>query len=118
MEKRKSKSFVLRFAKENITTFNHIKTGRKTVETRANTVKYISIQKGDTLILSCDGKKLSKTVKKVTRFKTIAALIKTYKPGLINPGVTTLKEMKLMYESYPGYKEKIKEYGIIAFELI
>ncbi len=114
----KNKSYTLRFAKGNLTTFNHIKAGRKTVETRAGTVRYISIHKGDTLILSCAGKKIKKTVKKVTHFKTITALLKKYNPSLINPGVTTQKGMEAMYYAYPGYKEKIKEFGILAFELV
>jgi len=113
-----SKTYSLRFAKDNRETFEHIKAGRKTVETRAATERYTGIQEGDTLTLVCDGKKLTKQVKKVTRFKTISALIKKYSPALINPGASTLEEMEAMYYSYPGYKEKIKKHGILAFELV
>jgi ASC-1-like (ASCH) protein len=114
---RKAKTYTLRFAKGNKDTFEHIKAGRKTVETRAGTVRYRDIQKGDMLVCSCDGKKIQKKVKKVSHFKTIAMLIKKYKPELINPGTKTLKEMEAMYYGYPGYKEKIAEYGVLAFEL-
>ncbi len=117
MEKRNVKTITLRFAKENKKTWQYIKRGIKNIETRANTAKYQSLQKGDFLILVCDGKKIIKEIKKITRFKTIKALITKYDPGRINPGVTTLTEMEAMYYSYPGYKEKIKEYGIVAFEL-
>jgi ASC-1-like (ASCH) protein len=75
------------------------------------------VQAGDTLILVCDGKKITKRVHKVTHFKTITALLKKYNSELINPGVTELKEMKNMYYSYPGYQEKIAQFGILAFEL-
>ena len=35
----------------------------------------------------------------------------------IMPLVTSIEEMKKRYYSYPGYEEKIKEHGILAFEL-
>lgn len=111
------KTTTLRFAKQNKETWKFIKEGKKKVETRAATVKYLKLQKGDTLILSCGANKLKKKVKNVKHFKTVASLIKKYKPGVINPGTTTLKEMEAMYYSYPGYKEKIKKFGILAFEL-
>ncbi|HVY36228.1 MAG TPA: hypothetical protein VG982_03075 [Candidatus Paceibacterota bacterium] len=112
-----SRSYTLRFAQKHLQTWQYIKTGKKTVETRAATTKYLPIQTGDTLIFSCAGKKFEKKIKKVTHVKTIAALIKKYPPGVINPGTTTLKEMETMYYSYPGYKEKIATCGILAFEL-
>lgn len=113
----KNKKHTLRFAKQNLQTWQFVKNGKKKIETRAGTNKYLPIKKGDALIFSCSGKKFEKQVKKVTHFKTIKSLIKKYKPGLINPGVNTLKEMEDMYYSYPGYKEKIKKFGILAFEL-
>jgi len=117
MEKVKNKSYTLRFAKGNKETWQCIKEGKKKVETRAATTKYLPIKTGDTLVLVCDGKKLTKKIKKVTHFKTVAAVIKKYRPGLINPGARTLKEMEMMYYSYPGYQEKIQQFGILAFEL-
>lgn len=116
-KKQKTKIYTLRFAKINKPTWQYIKTGKKDVETRAGSQRYLSIQKGDSLVMSCDGKKFKKEVKKVTHFKTIRALVKKYKLGRINPGVTTLKEMEEIYYSYPGYREKIKTFGILAFEI-
>ena len=107
----------LRFAKTNIETWKFIKNGKKKVETRAGTVKYLKLQKGDTLVLSCGGSKLKKKIKNIRHFKTVVSLIKKYKPGVINPGCSTIKDMEAMYYSYPGYKEKIKKFGILAFEL-
>ena len=112
-----TKTTTLRFAKKNIKTWQFIKNGKKKVETRAGTVKYLKIQKGDVLTLVCGVKKLNKKVKNVEHFKTIKSLIKKHRPGIINPGATTLKEMEAMYASYPDYKEKIKKFGILAFEL-
>ncbi len=117
MKKVSPKSYTLRFAAANVDTWNYIKNGQKKVETRAASVKYLPIKAGDTLVLSCKGKKFTKVVKKVTHFKSIRALLKTYKPDLINPGVKTLAEMEKIYYSYTGYKEKIAEVGLLAFLL-
>lgn len=117
MEKRKNKSHTLPFAKDNLETWKLIKNGKKAVETRAGGPKYIGIQTGDTLIFSCLGKKFSKTITKVSHFKTISAMLKKYKPSEINPNVSTAKELQVMYDSFPGYKERLKEFGILAFEL-
>ena len=116
MEK-KNKIYTLRFAAINTQTWDFIKNGKKKIETRANTIKYASAAAGDTLILSCAGKKFKKKVKKVTRFKSIGALLKVYAPESINPGIYTRVETEAIYARYPGYSEKIKEFGIIAFEL-
>ena len=107
----------LQFAAKNKETWQFIKEGKKKVETRAGTVKYQRVSAGDILVLCCAGKHFEKKVKKVSHVKSISALLKKYKPGLINPGVKTQKEMEAMYFSYPGYQDKIKEFGILAFEL-
>jgi ASC-1-like (ASCH) protein len=113
----KQKKHRLVFAKENKDTWENIKVGLKTIETRAGSVKYKKVKKGDILVLFCDGKQFERTVKKVTHVTSVAALIKKYNPSSINPGVHTLKEMEGMYYRYPGYKEKIAQFGILAFEL-
>lgn len=115
--KKQARIHRLRFAIKNKETWDFIKEGKKKIETRAGTVKYIKVQKGDTLLLCCGKNHLEKRVKNVKHFKTISALLKTYNPQIINPGTNTLKDMESMYYSYPGYKEKIKEFGILAFEL-
>lgn len=116
-EVQKSKSHTLPFAKDNLNTWRLIKSGKKAVETRAGGPKYIGIKVGDTLIFSCLGKKFSKKVLKITHFKSVSAMLKKYKPNQINPTVTTVKELQAMYDSFPGYKDRLKEFGILAFEL-
>jgi ASC-1-like (ASCH) protein len=114
---RKANTYTLRFAKGNKDTFEHIKAGRKTVETRAGTVKYRNIQKGEILVFSCDGKKIVKKVKKVSHFKTLSLLLKKYKPNDINPDFKNTEDAIAKWYSFPGYREKIAEFGILAFEL-
>lgn len=117
MERRKNKTYTLRFAKANIETWELIKSGKKKVETRAATIKYLPIKKGDTLILSCSGKKFQKKIKKATHFKTLTSLFRKYSPNTIHPGIGSVKNMIAQYHSFPGYEEKIEEFGILAFEL-
>jgi ASC-1-like (ASCH) protein len=114
---RKAKTYTLRFAKENKDTWQYIKEGKKKVETRAGTVKYQNIKVGDIVVLSCDGIKFKKNIKKVTHFRSIAMLLKKYKPSDINPDLKTTEDTIARYNSFSGYKEKIAEYGILAFEL-
>ena len=105
------------FNKENKDIFEMVQDGRKMVETRAGTPKYKNLQEGDEIIFSCDGESFKKKVSKVLHFKTISALLKIYTPSDINPGLDTAEETVSMYHSFPGYKEKIEEFGIIAIEL-
>jgi ASC-1-like (ASCH) protein len=35
----------------------------------------------------------------------------------IMPSTDTPAEARKIYHSYPGYKEKIKKFGLVAFEL-
>ena len=108
---------ILRFRAVDRDGFNDIKAGRKKIETRAATKKYVEIKAGDILKIVCGKDYLEKKVKKVTIFKSIPDMLKKYRPNKINPKTKTEEELTKMYYSYPNYKEKIKEHGIIAMEL-
>jgi ASC-1-like (ASCH) protein len=116
-EIKKAKVHRLRFAAKNKQTWDFIVSGKKKIETRAGTVKYQRVQKGDTLLLCCGKNHLEKKVKNVKHFKTLDAILKFYKYSDINPGVKSKQEMIDRWYSFPNYKEKIKEFGILAFEL-
>ncbi|MFH1193271.1 MAG: hypothetical protein V1656_03065 [Candidatus Jorgensenbacteria bacterium] len=94
-----------------------IKRGAKKVETRAATPRYQKIAVGDRVALVCGKSRFIRHVRKVHHFRSVAALTKKYKLSAINPNCKTLKELNAMYLSFPGYKEKLKRYGIVAFEL-
>ncbi len=91
--------------------------GEKKIETRAATPKYREIKMGEKIILVCGSKKIKKEVIKVELFKTIGALLKKYKPEEINPKTHSAQEARAMWYSFPGYKEKIKEFGLVAWHL-
>jgi len=97
--------------------FEAIRSGKKPVETRAGTVKFRNIKAGDMLEFVCKKDKFTKPVKRVEIFKSIGDLLKKYKLEEINPNIKTLDELEKMYYSFPGYKEKIKKFGIMAMEL-
>lgn len=111
------KTHTLPFAAKDFDIWQLIKDGKKKVETRAGGPKYQHIKSGDNLVLSCKGKKFKKHIKKVTHFKTLTALFKMYKPETIHPGIGGVKELIAKLNSFTGYKERIKQYGMLAFEL-
>ena len=107
----------LRFREVDRNIFNFIKNGTKTVETRAGTVKFRDIKAGDILVCVCGEDKLEKVIKKATIFKTIPELLKHYDVKSIMPSLSTAEEAIKQWYSFPGYKEKIEEFGLIAFEI-
>ncbi len=105
------------FNKINKDIFEALRDGIKKVETRAATPKYQNLKEKDIVIFSCDGESFEKEIKKVTHFESIDTLLKKYKPQDINPKLSSSEEIVKMYNSFPGYADKIKESGIIAIEL-
>jgi len=112
-----NKIIKLRFREENREIFEAIRTGRKTVETRAATERYQNIQPGDTLILVCGKDQCTKQVLAVKIFKSITALLQQYQVQQIHPKLKTEEELKELYYSFPGYQAKIAQYGLVAMEL-
>ncbi|HMQ02193.1 MAG TPA: hypothetical protein PKD79_03985 [Candidatus Doudnabacteria bacterium] len=90
---------------------------KKIYETRAATTKYRHITIGDKLEISCGSEKIIKKVTKVAYFTSIDKLLKAIPLKKIMPDVGTVTKAKQRWYSYPNYKEKIKENGIIAFLL-
>ncbi|MDP2598950.1 MAG: hypothetical protein Q8P49_03915 [Candidatus Liptonbacteria bacterium] len=110
----KKKIWTLRFRAVDKKNFDELRRGLKTVETRAATERYGNIKKGDILRIVCGKKKLEKKVRWVRSFKSIAALTKEVPYKRIDPSLSSLAEVVRMYHSYPGYKEKIRKFGIVA----
>ncbi|MDP1624871.1 MAG: hypothetical protein Q8L64_03795 [bacterium] len=111
------KTWTLRFRVIDKKNFDEVKNGSKPIETRAATVKYQPIEVGDTLLFVCGKERLEKKITKKHHFGSIDAMIKKIPYKEIMPSVESVEEMKKAYSSYSGYDEKIKEFGIFAFEL-
>lgn len=111
------KTHHIKFRAVNRDIFEAIRDGRKKIETRACDEKFRDITRGDAVTLMCEDDAFTKTVKSTEVFTTIEALLEKYAPQDINPACTTEEDICAMYYSFPGYKEKIEEHGLIALEL-
>lgn len=94
--------------------FVELKTGKKKVETRAAIVKYRNIKAGDRIEFVCGNERFSRVVRSVKIFKSLVSLLKKYRIADIMPDVRSFEDFQRSYYSYPGYKEKLKKFGIIA----
>lgn len=114
MESKKNKKIILRFRAVNRSFFEAIKNGKKKVETRAATVKYKDIQQGDIVKFVCGKERFSRTVRSAEVFKSINALLKIHALNDIMPDAQSKKDLEEAYYSFPGYREKITKFGIMA----
>jgi len=110
------KKYVMRVRGVDRQIFNLIKSGRKKVETRAAGPKYEHIKEGDILVFRCGKDRFEKRILKRRKFRTIGAMLKKYKVSDIHPFLKNRDELNASYRSFPGYDERIKKYGLLAFE--
>ena len=111
------KTKILRFRRKDAADFERIRVGIKSVETRAASPKYQSLEMEDTLVFVCGKDRFSKIIKKKYHFKSIRAMFQRIPFKKIWPEAKSAKEPEKIYYSYPNYEEKIKKFGIFAFEL-
>lgn len=107
----------LRFAADDKKTFDAVRKGAKSIETRAATDRYRKIKTGDILVLVCAGKRLEKKVLRVRHFKTIEGLFRAIPIKKIDPFASSIQDARKTYHGYPGYRDKIRKFGIMAFDL-
>src|SRR3989344_4914531 len=111
------KNWTLRFRAADKKNFDEVKTGVKPIETRAGTIKFQPIEVGDTLTFVCGQERYTKTVSKKFHWPDIDSMVKEIDFKKIMPSVESVDEMKKAYASYPDYEQKIKEHGLLGFEL-
>ena len=111
------KTWTLRFRAKDKKNLIEIEEGLKSIETRAATEKYKDIKRGDTLILVCGKRRIERQVGNVKIFKTMNALFQWVPFRKIMPSAESEEEARNIYYSYPGYREKIQKYGIIAMTI-
>ena len=111
------KTWTLRFRVVDKKNFDALRSGIKSVETRAATEKYRQILPGDSLVITCDGEEMKKRVNSVAVYPSIEDMFKYIPMSTVMPEARTLEEAKKEYYSYAGYEEKIAEHGLIAFEI-
>jgi ASC-1-like (ASCH) protein len=111
------KNWTLRFRAVDKKNVDEVKSGIKSIETRAGTPRYQPIEVGDTLIFVCGKNKCVKKIVKKFHWASIDAMIKKINFKKVMPSVKSVAEMKKIYASYPDYEKKIKEYGLLGFQL-
>jgi ASC-1-like (ASCH) protein len=109
--------YVLRFRAKDKKNFLELRGGLKSIETRAATARYRKIAKGDVLVIACGAQRLEKKVKRVRMFKSIDAMFKKIPYRKIMPSAESSAAAKKTYFGYPGYIEKLKKFGVIAFDI-
>ncbi len=101
------------------TYFDLIKSGQKTVEGRIATEKFHHIQIGDSLVFinNQTEEQLTCQITGFSHYRTFQEMLVS--EGLSNclPGITSLQQGIEIYESLPGYKEKVVQYGAIAMNI-
>ncbi len=111
------KNYTLRFRAVDKFNFDDIKLNRKTIETRAGSERYRKVESGDQLTIICGKERIIKSVGKVHYFRTLDSLLNKLPLKKIMPDIKTKVEAKKKWYSYPGYKERIREFGIVGWEL-
>lgn len=111
------KTYHLTFRATDKINFDTIKDGRKPIETRAATVKYKDMRSGDVLAISCAGETVEKEIKQVRHFASIDEMFAEVPLHSVMPLAETIEDAKKEYYSYPGYREKIAEHGLVALYL-
>lgn len=111
------KKWVLRIRRSDIEIFEAIASGKKKFETRASTERYGKVSVGDCLIFSCYGEKLERVVEEVVHYPNIDIMFAKLPFRAIIPTANNVREAKAVYESFPGYTEKINTFGIVAYKL-
>jgi len=112
------KNWTLRFRAADKKNFDEVKSGVKSIETRAGTVKYQPIEVGDTLTFVCGKSRCVKKIVKKFHWPSINAMVKKIDFKKVMPSVDSVEEMKKIYASYPDYEQKIKKYGLLGFKLM
>jgi ASC-1-like (ASCH) protein len=92
--------------------FELIKSGKKTVEGRIYTPKFEKLAQGDHTVFVKNGteEKLVCSVKALNIYKNFSSMLLAEGIENMLPGVATLSQAVQMYEDFPGYKDKVKQY--------
>ena len=110
-------SLILVFREVDRARFDEVRDGVKAIETRAATPKYRAVNVGDELQFSCGGDTFSKKVIKKFHWPSVEAMLAEIPLKQAFPDLDTVEQVKTRYANYPAYEEKIKQFGIIGFEL-
>lgn len=69
---------------------------------------------GDVLVIKCGDQSIEKEVKKVENFASVDELIQSAGLAAVMPLAKDVESAKKVWYSFPGYKAKIDQYGLVA----
>lgn len=100
--------------------FDLIREGKKTVEGRVNQRKYQKIHVGD--LVAFNSSELTDpsvlcVVKEKKIYLTFKEMLLTEGVENCLPGTLSLDEAISIYHAFPGYEEKSRHHGVVAFRL-
>ncbi len=111
------KNWALRFRAVDKDNFDEVKSGIKSIETRAGTTKYQPIKVGDTLTFVCGQERFVKKISKRFQWPDIDSMAREINFKKVMPSIESVAEMKKVYASYPDYEQKTRDHGLLGFEL-
>jgi ASC-1-like (ASCH) protein len=111
------KRYRLIIREEDRNLFNQLVSGSKTIDTRAATSKYKNVQVGDILKFVCGQDELSKIVVGAVHYSSLDNMYGNLPMESILPSAHDISDAKRIHYSFPGYKEKLETYGVMAFKL-
>ncbi len=111
------KKHLLKFRASDKAEFRTIVDGLKTVESRAATPKYRKVAVGDELVISCGKDTVIKVVKRVEMYPNIGELVAAVGLHNVMPLMDNVEQAKQEWYSYPGYRDKIAQHGLVAWHI-
>jgi ASC-1-like (ASCH) protein len=99
--------------------FHAIASGAKTVEGRLNSPKFKDVQVGMSICFSSQSTEqtIVCVVQTIDRYQSFKDMLLAQGIGNMLPGITNLEQAIDIYESFPGYKDKVALYGVIAINI-
>jgi|SRR3989339_702306 len=99
--------------------FHAIVSGMKTVEGRLNSPKFKDLQVG--MHISFRSQVMQQTIicliEEISRYKSFKDMLLAQGVGNMLPGVVNIEQAVDVYESFPGYKDKVILLGAVAIKI-
>ena len=99
--------------------FDAIKSGIKPVEGRLNDDEFKHVTRGMQICFTSEetGETLLCAIESMHLYFDFATVLQTEGVQHMLPGITNLQEAVEIYESFPGYKDGVKEFGALALRI-
>lgn len=97
---------------------DYIRSGRKSVEGRVSTPQLASLKVNDIIKLECGRDFVNVKVVEVMRFPSFRQMLDSCGLDKCLPGCPSVKAGVAIYHGFPGYEEKARRHGVVAFRVV